>query len=56
MKWLTIKLMNLNFRIALNKQSKQENEIVKRAYNDLIKSYKNTIMFLEADLKNNKTK
>ena len=47
MKWLTIQLMKYNLMVAIRKQAKVDNLIVKSAYNNLIKNYKDTIMFLE---------
>lgn len=49
MTWITIKLMQLHLWLAKKKQAKQENDIVARAYNRLIKSYEDSIMFLKAD-------
>ncbi len=48
MKWITILLMKYALKQAIGKQSKEQNYIVKCAYNNLIKNYKDTIMFLEA--------
>jgi hypothetical protein len=52
MKWITILLMKHALKKAIKKESKCDNSIIKSAYKNLIKNYKNTIMFLEAD-KNN---
>jgi hypothetical protein len=49
MKWITIQLL----RLQLNKVQKQRTEmlnniILAKAYDDMIQSYKHTIMFLKA--------
>jgi hypothetical protein len=49
MTWITIKLMQLHLWLAKKKRKKQENDIVARAYDRLIKSYADSIMFLKAD-------
>jgi len=49
MTWITIKLMQLHLWLAKKKQEKQENNIVARAYDRLIKSYEDSIRFLKAD-------
>jgi hypothetical protein len=51
MKRITIWLMKYNLNVSIRKQEKQDNLIIKSAYNNLIKNYKDTIMFLEAELK-----
>jgi len=50
MKKLTLWLMRYNLKNAIKKQEKETNSIVKSAYNNLIKNYKHTIMFLEAQI------
>ena len=47
MKWLTILLMKRALRKARKTQSKTDNLIIVKAYNDLIQNYKHTIMFLK---------
>lgn len=54
MKKLTIWLMKYNLKNAIKKQKKENNSIVKSAYNNLIKNYKDTIMFLEAEIDSEK--
>lgn len=49
MTWITIKLMQLHLNWAKKKQASQENDIVAKAYNRLIKSYEDAIRFLQAD-------
>ena len=48
MRTITIWLMRLNLKIAINKKQKEKNSIIEHAYRDLIKSYEDTIRFLEA--------
>lgn len=47
MKWLTIQLMKYNLNVVIKKQAKVDNSIVRGAYNNVIKNYKDTIMFLK---------
>lgn len=42
--------MKRNLKNAIKKQEKETNSIVKSAYNNLVKNYKDTIMFLEAEI------
>jgi len=49
MTWITIKLLQLHLWLAKKKQAKQKNDIIARAYDMLIKSYEDSIMFLKAD-------
>lgn len=49
MKWITIKLMKYQLRLAKRNQENQENDIIKRAYQHAIECYRDTIMFLDAD-------
>ena len=49
MKNITILLLKWNIKIAKKKQTKVKTSIVKGAYDNLIKSYNDTIMFLKAD-------
>jgi len=51
MNWITIKLMQYQLKKAQKQQDKEEYELVARAYNDCIETYKNAIMFLEANSK-----
>jgi hypothetical protein len=51
MKKLTLWLMKYNLKQAIKKQELEENTIIKAAYNNLIKNYKDTIMFLDAEIK-----
>jgi len=48
MKWITIKLMKLQLKIARKQQIKLNNIIVARAYGKMIKNYKDTIMYLNS--------
>ena len=47
MKWITIKLMKLQLKIVSKQQTKIDNSIVSQAYEHMIKTYKNAIMYLE---------
>ena len=49
MKWVTILLMKYALKLALKKNQKEQNSVLKTAYGHMIKNYKNTIMFLEAE-------
>lgn len=42
--------MKINLKKAIKKQKNETNTIVISAYNNLIRNYKDTIMFLEAEL------
>lgn len=46
MNWILIQMLKLKVRKATNKMNKEENDIVKRAYKDLIKSFESSILFL----------
>ena len=50
MKKISILIMKINLSSAIKKQQKEENEIVKSAYSNCIKAYRDAIMFLEAEL------
>ena len=52
MDWITIKLMQYQLKKAKNQSKKQKYSFVKRAFDEMAKSYENTIWFLKAD-KNN---
>ena len=47
MRYITMILMKHQLRIAKKEQIKCDNTIVKQAYDNLIKSYKSTIIFLD---------
>ena len=48
MKWITIKLMKLQLKLVNKQQTKLDNSIVSQAYGNMIKTYKDAIMYLEA--------
>jgi hypothetical protein len=52
MKWLTIKLMQHQLKKAKKQHEKEERSIIKKAMAHMVKSYENTIMFLEIRNKN----
>jgi len=48
MKWILIKM--LKYRVNRAEKRKSRNgSIIEQAYNNMIRNYKNTIMFLEAE-------
>ena len=49
MNWIAILIMKKILKKAKTDKFKKENEIVRQAYNNMIRSYTNAIMFLEAD-------
>jgi hypothetical protein len=51
MKRITIWLMNYHLNRAKNYRNKLDNDIIIKAYDVLIKNYKDTIMFLKAEIK-----
>lgn len=51
MNWITIKLMNYQLRKIKRQLEKKEISYVRRAYKDMIESYEDAIMFLEANSK-----
>ena len=51
MNWITVKLMKYQLKKAKKQLSKQEYSFTKQAFGDMIKSYKRTIIFLEANSK-----
>jgi hypothetical protein len=52
MDWITIKLMEYQLKKAKKQKSKAREYLVEASYLNLIKSYKNTIMFLKANSNN----
>jgi hypothetical protein len=48
MKWITIKLMELQLQLVSKQQKKLQNSILSQAYGNMIKTYKDAIMYLEA--------
>lgn len=48
--------MKYNLKKAIEKQKKETNSIINSAYNNLIKNYKDTIMFLEAEINSESNK
>lgn len=56
MRKLTIWLIKYNLKKAIEMQKTIENDIIVGAYNNMIKNYKDTIMFLEAEIMSTKTK
>jgi len=55
MKKLTIWLMKYNLKKAIKQQELHDNSIIKSAYNNLIKNYRDTIMYMEAEIKSKNT-
>jgi hypothetical protein len=51
MNWITKKLMQYQLKKAKKQYHKQEYSFTKRALGDMIKSYENAIMFIEANSK-----
>ena len=51
MNWITIQLMKYQLKKTQMQQDKEEYELIARAYNECIKTYKNAIMFLESNSK-----
>ena len=49
MKWLTIKLMELQLKRVKKQRLNIDNDIVSQAYGNMIKTYKDSIMFLKAN-------
>ena len=49
MNCVTVKLMQYQLKKAKKQLSNQECSILKRAYGDMIKSYKTTIIFLKTN-------
>ena len=49
MRLIAIWIMKNRLKKAQKNQAKTDNKTVKRAYNRLIESYEDTIMFLEAE-------
>ena len=56
MKKLIVWLMKRNLKNAAKKHENESNSIVKSAYANMIKNYKNTIMYLEAEITSEKSK
>jgi hypothetical protein len=52
MKWITIKLMKFQLKVVSKQQTKLDNSIVSQAYENMIKTYKDAIMYLEVHNKN----
>ena len=48
MKWITIKLLELQLKKVKKQRLARENVIVAEAYEIMIQSYKHTIMYLKA--------
>ena len=51
MNWIAIKLMQYQLKKVQRQQDNEEYDLVVRAYDECIKTYKNTIMLLEANSK-----
>ena len=51
MNWITLKLMNYQLKKAKKQLGKQEHSFTIRAFGDMVKSYENTINFIEANNK-----
>lgn len=56
MKKITVWLMKRNLKNAIKKHENETNSIVKSAYANLIKNYKDTIMYLEAEITSDKAR
>ena len=52
MKYITLWFMKRVLKDAEKSLEKEKHTVIKQAKKDLVKSYRTTIMFLEADLKN----
>lgn len=52
MKCITLWFMRRVLKNAEKSLEKETHTVIKKARKDLVKSYKTTVMFLEADLKN----
>lgn len=50
--WITLKLMQYQLKKAKKQHSKEQHPIVKRAIDDMVKSYESAIGFIEANFKN----
>lgn len=48
--------MKRNLKNAVKKNEKETNSIVKSAYANLVKNYKDTIMYLEAEITSDKVR
>lgn len=48
MKWITIKLMKLQLKLVSKELKNEDNVVIANAYKNMIKNYKNTIMYLES--------
>lgn len=48
--------MKCNLKNAIKKHENEANSIVKSAYANLIKNYKDTIMYLEAEITSDKAR
>ena len=48
--------MKRNLKNAIKKHEKETNSIVKSAYANLVKNYKDTIMYLEAEITSDKAR
>lgn len=46
MNWIIIQLLRFKIRQATKRMNKETNDIVKRAYRDLIASFESSILFL----------
>jgi len=51
MNWITIKLMQYQLKKAKKQSKKQKYSFMKRAFDEMAKSYESTIWFLKADTK-----
>jgi len=46
MNYLMIQMLRFKIRQAIKRMNKEDNDIVKRAYKDLIRSFESSILFL----------
>ena len=51
MNWITLKLMKYQLKKVQKQFDKETHYILKKAMRDMLESYKNTIMFIEANSK-----
>lgn len=56
MKLLTILLLRLQVKLATKRKNKFNESFIVRAYDDMIKSYNTSIIFLEAKIDSKKKK
>jgi hypothetical protein len=50
--WITLKLMNYQIKKGELRITEEQNSIVKSAYENMVKNYKTTVMYLESNKRN----